>query len=29
MLSFNFNKNKEVGAHTIQFGDKTIFEAVV
>jgi hypothetical protein len=29
MLSFNFNKNKEIGTHTIQLGDKTIFEAVV
>ena len=29
MLSFNFNKNKEVGTQTIQLGDKTIFEAVV
>lgn len=29
MLSFNFNQNKEVGTHTIQIGDKTIFEAVV
>ena len=29
MLSFNFNKNKEVGTQTIQLGNKTIFEAVV
>ena len=29
MLSFNFNRSKEVGVHTIQIGDKTIVEAVV
>ena len=29
MLSFNFNKNKEVGTHTIQLNNKTIFEAIV
>ncbi len=29
LLSFNFNQNKEVGTHTIKFGDKTIFEAIV
>ena len=29
MLSFNFNKNKEIGTHTIKLGDKTIFEAIV
>lgn len=29
MLSFNFNKNKQVGTKTIQIGDKTLFEAVV
>ncbi len=29
LLSFNFNKNKTVGIHTIQCGDKTIVEAVV
>lgn len=29
MLSFNFNKKKEVGVRTIQAGDKEIVEAVV
>lgn len=29
LLSFNFNKKKETGTHTIQLGDKTIFEAIV
>ena len=29
MLSFNFNKKKEIGVRTITFGDKTIVEAVV
>lgn len=29
MLSFNFNKKKEVGVKTITLGDKTIVEAVV
>lgn len=29
MLSFNFNKDKEVGVKEIQIGDKTIVEAVV
>lgn len=29
MLSFNFNKNKQVGVQTITVGDKTIVEAVV
>jgi len=29
LLSFSFNKNKEVGTHTIQLGYKTIFEAIV
>ncbi|MBE6842643.1 MAG: 9-O-acetyl-N-acetylneuraminate esterase [Ruminococcus sp.] len=29
MLSFNFNKNKQSGTHTIQLGEKTIFEAIV
>lgn len=29
LLSFSFNQNKEIGTHTIQLGDKTIFEAVV
>jgi len=29
MLSFNFNKNKKVGVHTITVGDKIIVEAVV
>lgn len=29
LLSFNFNKNKKVGIHTIQVDDKTIVEAVV
>lgn len=29
MVSFNFNKKKEVGVRKIQVGDKTIIEAVV
>lgn len=29
MLSFNFNRNKEIGVRTITLGDKTIVEAVV
>lgn len=29
MLSFNFNKKKEIGVRTISLGDKTIVEAVV
>lgn len=29
MISFNFNKKKEIGVHKIQIGDKTIIEAVV
>lgn len=29
MLSFNFNKNKEIGAKEIRIGDKVIVEAVV
>ena len=29
MLSFNFNKKKEVGMKTIMLGDKAIVEAVV
>ncbi len=29
MLSFNFNKKKEIGVKEIQLGDKTIIEAVV
>ena len=29
MLSFNFNKNKEVGVKEINVGDKVIVEAVV
>ena len=29
LLSFSFNQNKEIGTHTIQLGDKTIFEAIV
>ena len=29
MLSFNFNKNKEIGVNEIKFGGKTIVEAVV
>lgn len=29
MLSFNFNKKKEIGVKTITLGDKTIVEAVV
>lgn len=29
MLSFNFNKKKEVGVKTITVGDKTVVEAVV
>ena len=29
MLSFNFNKKKEIGVKEIQIGDKTIVEAVV
>ena len=29
MLSFNFNKNKEIGVKEIKIGDKTIVEAVV
>ena len=29
MLSFNFNQNKQVGTHTINIGDKTLFEAIV
>lgn len=29
MLSFNFNKNKEIGVKEIQVGNKTIIEAVV
>ena len=29
MLSFNFNKNKEIGVKEIKIGDKTIIEAVV
>ena len=29
MLSYNFNKNKEVGVKTISVGDKTLIEAVV
>lgn len=29
MLSFNFNKKKQIGAHEIMIGDKTVIEAVV
>lgn len=29
MLSFNFNKKKEIGQKTIVIGDKTIVETVV
>lgn len=29
MLSFNFNKNKEVGVKEIRFNDKILIEAVV
>ena len=29
MLSFNFNKNKNVGVREIRLGNKTIVEAVV
>ncbi len=29
LLSFNFNKKKEIGKKVITFGDKTIVEAVV
>lgn len=29
MLSFNFNKKKEIGVHEIVIGDKTLIEAVV
>jgi hypothetical protein len=29
LLSFNFNKNKQSGVHTIELGDRTIVEAVV
>ena len=29
LLSFSFNQNKQIGTHTIQLGDKMIFEAVV
>lgn len=29
MLSFNFNKNKQIGVHTVRIGDKEIIEAVV
>ena len=29
MLSFNFNKDKKTGVRTVQFGDKTLVEAVV
>lgn len=29
MLSFNFNKNKNIGVHEIKAGNKTIVEAVV
>lgn len=29
MLSFNFNKKKEIGVHEIVIGEKEIIEAVV
>ena len=29
MLSFNFNRNKEIGVKRIEAGDKTIVEGVV
>ena len=29
MLSFNFNKNKEMGVKEIQIGNKVVVEAVV
>lgn len=29
MLSFNFNKKKEIGIREIKLGDKTLVEAVV
>ena len=29
LLSFNFNRKKEIGVKTITLGDKTIVEAVV
>ena len=29
MLSFNFNKNKQTGLHTVRIGDRKIIEAVV
>ncbi len=29
LLSFNFNKNKQIGVKEVQIGDKTIIEAVV
>lgn len=29
MVSFNFNKNKQIGVHEIVIGDKRLIEAVV
>ena len=29
MLSYNFNRKKTVGVHTVPVGDKTLVEAVV
>ena len=29
LLSFSFNKNKEIGVKTVKYGDKTILEAIV
>lgn len=29
MLSFNFNKKKEIGVKELQIGDRTVIEAVV
>lgn len=29
MLSFNFNKNKEIGVHPVHIGDKLIYEGVL
>jgi hypothetical protein len=29
MLTFSFNKNKQIGVREVQYGDVTIIEAVV
>ncbi len=29
MLSFNFNKKKQVGVHEVILGEKTLIEAIV